>query len=478
MLEQSDYLGVDAVTLSAGVRAGDYKISEITECAIARAEAVEPSINSIVTENFDKAMDAAKKLDSNPAILQRSKLAGFPFLIKDLSTIKGFPTTLGSNLFKGSIAEHTSKIVKKYMDAGLNIFGLTNTPEFGLTITTEPIANGATRNPWNIKYSTGGSSGGASAAVAAGISPVAHATDGGGSIRIPAACCGLFGLKPSRGLTVIENKQSESWGGMSVGHVVSQSVQDSAAFLDLIKLDKPHLFPLPQTPKSFLEMLAEPPAQLQIGLQINHPFDQPLDKECIESVKQAAKLCESLGHRVDEISNPIDYGPVVSSMSKLINMYIYHRVSTKLKELEIKVDEARLEHSTQIMVKLGSGITVAEFLQARDKVFEAELILHKFHQVYDVIISPVLAKAPAKIGWLNMNSDDMKQYTQRFRQYSGFTSLYNGTGQPSMSMPIHRTNSGLPIGVMFSGAWGADLQLLRLAYQLQEAEPWPKYSNI
>lgn len=478
MIKQSDYLGVDAVALSAGIRNGDYTVTEITECAIARAESVEPLINSIVTSNYDQALELAQQFDSNPELLAKSNLAGFPFLIKDLSTVKGLPVTLGSQLFKGAIANKSSKIVEKYLDAGLNIFGLTNTPEFGLNLSTEPVANGATKNPWNLNHSTGGSSGGAAAAVAAGISPVAHATDGGGSIRIPAACCGLFGLKPSRGLTAIEANQGDSWSGMSIGHVVSQSVTDSAAFLDLITLTKPFVFPKPDSPPSYLSALNANPGKLKIGLQLKHPLDQNIDQDCLEGVNNAAKLCETLGHSVEVIEHPVDYFPVVSAMSKLINTHIYQRVNAKLAELGISLEEADLERSTKIVAKLGSKISAADFLAARDVVFDAELVMRNFHESYDMIVSPILSKTPAELGWLNMNSEDMKEYTQRFRQYSGFTALYNGTGQPSMSVPLHRTDSGVPVGVMFTGAWGSDLQLLRLAQQLEAAQPWSRFAEI
>ena len=479
MLKNEDYLGKDAVELSAGIRAGNYSVAEVTECAINRAEKVESSIHSIVTENFEQALVTAKKIDNSPEYLQKSILAGFPFLIKDLSTVKGLPATFGSNLFKGNKASISSKIVQKYLNAGLNILGLTNTPEFGLTLTTEPIANGVTRNPWNLEYSTGGSSGGAAAAVAAGISPVAHATDGGGSIRIPAACCGLFGLKPSRGLTAIENKLSDSWSGMSVGHVVSQSVRDSAAFLDIIKLEQASLFPLPAAPKSFLDKLGSETRSLKIGLQLKHPLDQAIDNDCLDGVKQAGMLCESLGHKVEEMNHPIDYGPVISAMSKLINTHVFQRVHARICQLDLTLNEADLEASTRIVAKLGSEVNAVEFLQARDLLHAAEVTMTQFHQSCDIIVSPVLTKTPAKLGWLNMNSNDMKEYTQRFRQYSGFTSIYNGTGQPSMSIPLHRSATGLPVGVMFTGPWGSDQLLLDLASQLEQSQPWPRYvSNV
>jgi len=478
VLNQSDYLGQDAVSLSAGVRNGDFTVTELTECAISRAETVEPLINSIVTRNFDESLWLAKQFDENPELLQKSNLAGFPFLIKDLSTVKGLPVTLGSKLFKGSVADYSSKIVDKYLDAGLNIFGLTNTPEFGLNLSTEPVANGITKNPWDRNHSTGGSSGAAAAAVAAGVSPAAHATDGGGRIRIPAACCGLFGLKPSRGLTSIEPKQGDSWSRMSVGHVVSQTVKDSAAFLDLITLDKPYVFPKPSSPAVFLEALKPDPGNLKIGIQLTHPLGQSIDQDCIDGINNAAKLCESLGHNVEVISHPVEYAPVVSAMAKLINTHIFQRVNAKLQTLNIELDDAELERSTKIVAKLGSKVSAAEFLAARDTIFTAEQTLAEFHQDYDVILSPVLTKTPCELGWLDMNSEDMKEYTKRFRQYSGFTALYNGTRQPSMSVPLHRTDSGLPVGIMFTGAWGSDLQLLCLAQQLESAQPWPKFAAI
>ena len=477
MLSPSDYLEQNAVSLSRGLREKEYTVEDLTISAISRAEAINPIINAIVTENYEKALTQAKYIDKNPKLLEASALAGFPFLIKDLSTVKGLPATFGSRLFKEHIAKKSSRIVESYLKAGLNIFGLTNTPEFGLTLTTEPVANGVTKNPWNTAYSTGGSSGGAAAAVAAGILPVAHATDGGGSIRIPASCCGLFGLKPSRGLTCIENDLTGSWAGMSVGHVVSQTVQDSAAFLDLITLKNAHLFPIPKNTGPFLSQIEAGSARLKIGLQLKHPFDLPIDPDCLEALDLSAKQCETLGHTVEEISTPLEYEPVVSAMSKLINTFIYRRVNNRLSELNLNLEDAQVENSTRIMAKLGSRVTAEDFIAAKDQIFNAELKLREFHKSYDLILSPVLAKTPAKLGWLDMNSDDMKNYTNSFRTYSGFTSIYNGTGQPSMSVPMKHSSKGLPIGVMFTGKWGSDLTLLQLAHELEQVNPWQRFTT-
>ena len=291
MLVKADYIGMDAIALANGIRRKEFSASEVVACAIEQAHEINPSINAIVHENFENALQQAGAVDSNPELLQKSKLAGLPFLIKDLSMVKGLPATFGSRLFEGYIAERNSNIVARYLDAGLIILGKSSSPEFGLTITTEPQSFSACRNPWNTEYSTGGSSGGAAAAVAGGILPVAHAADGGGSIRIPASCCGLFGLKPSRGLTTIEDDLAGSWGGLSVGHVVSQSVRDSAAFLDLIKITEPNLFPLPHSPASFFDALGARLPQLRIRLQLSHPTQRELDQDCIEAVQKTAQLC-------------------------------------------------------------------------------------------------------------------------------------------------------------------------------------------
>jgi len=477
MLSSDDYLGRDALSLCKGLRDKEFTAEELTLSAINRAEVVNPTINAIVTENYEKALEQAKRFDRKRDLLETSLFAGLPFLIKDLSTVNGLTATFGSRLFKNYRATKSSKIVEQYEKAGLNIFGLTNTPEFGLTLTTEPVANGKTRNPWNIDFSAGGSSGGAAAAVASGISPVAHATDGGGSIRIPASCCGLFGLKPSRGLTHIESDLTGSWAGMSVGHVVSQTVKDSAALLDVITLKEPHLFPRPNNKGPFLGQLDSKPTQLKIGILSKHPFDLPVDAECLEAVQLCANNCELLGHRVEEIEPPVNYGPISSAMSKLINTFISRRVNARLEELNLDFEAAQIENSTRLIASLGSKLTAQELVSAKDDIFTAELQFKEFYKSFDLILSPVLTKTPAKLGWLDMNSDDKKNYTERFRSYSGFTSIYNGTGQPSMSVPTIRTDNGLPVGVMLTGAWGSDSQLLQLASELEKINPWPLYTD-
>ena len=475
MLKYSDYVKLDGIAAAEGIRNKQFTSAELTACAINRAQQINPSINAIVHESFDLARKQARHFDKQPVLPKQSRVAGLPFLIKDLAEVKGLPATYGSALYENHVSHQHTNIVAKYIQAGLTILGKTNTPELGLTITTEPRTNESSRNPWNLDYSTGGSSGGAAAAVAAGIVPVAHASDGGGSIRIPASCCGLFGLKPSRGLTTTGDTLNESWGGMSVGHVLSRSVRDSAAFLDVIRLDQPHLYPLPPSPNSFYDSIHEssiPSRKLRIAAQFDHPLGATIDQDCLSAVSRAVKLCESLGHQVDEVAHPIDHGLTSRAMSRMINTYICQSVGKRAKELELPLEDCPLEASTLAMAKRGQTVSATAYVDARNCLIMAEQQLQDFYQRYDIIIQPVLSKVPAKLGWLNMDSKDLKEYGSRFTAYGGFTALANGTGQPSMSVPMHLAKSNLPIGALFTAAWGDDATLLQLATQLENAAPW------
>ena len=477
MPSENEYLAMDALALAQGLERGDFSRVELAACAIARAQQRNPALNAIVLPLYEQALEHARTLDETAEA--PGPLAGVPFLLKDLSDLQGAGTSYGSELFKNYVAKSSSPTVQLYEAAGLTILGKTNTPEFGLTLTTEPVAIGPTRNPWNTDYSTGGSSGGAAAAVAAGIVPVAHASDGGGSIRIPASCCGLFGLKPSRGLTQAGALLSENWSGMAVEHVVSRSVRDSAALLDLIALPAgQHLFARPPAPVSFLAALEQPCPRLRIGIQDTHPMGQTLDDDCVAAVQAAAALCESLGHSVEPFSHPLDYEALNSAMSRIICVHVYRSLQRGLRHFDIGLDAAPIERSTCVMAKHGADTPAVDYLAARDLLRVAERRMAAVHEQVDVIVSPVLARATARLGWLDMNSEDQREYVSRFRQYSGFTSIYNGTGQPSMSVPLHRTGRNLPVGVMFTAAWGGDLRLLQLARQLEATAPWPLMASL
>jgi amidase len=478
VLTTSEYLELDALDLSRGLRNKDFSCCEVMHAAIDRASVVNPTLNAVLSPNYDQAMSQAQAFDQNPEIYQQSLLAGLPFLIKDLATVKGLVTGFGSRLYNGVVSQQNAKIVHRYIDAGLIVIGKTNTPEFGLTLTTEPVANGATKNPWNLGFSTGGSSGGAAAAVASGILPVAHATDGGGSIRIPAANCGLVGFKPSRGLTTIEDEIAGCWSGMSVGHVVSQTVRDSAAFLDVITLSKPHLFPKPHSPAAFLDELNIEPRPLTVGIQLTPPMGQQIHSDCIGGVQKAAKYLSDLGHSVTEINHPVDYKHVTSATGKIINIHVYQSVKKRLSELGLTIESSQLESSSKLMATIGSKISADDYITALDTLKRAAALMHEFHKTCDIIISPVLSMPPAPLGWLDMNSDDLAEYGDKYKHYSGFSALYNATGQPSLSLPLHQNSQGLPIGVMLTANWGEDALLLQLARQLETAYPWPRRAPL
>lgn len=477
MLNLEDYLALDAIALGAGIAAGEFSAAEVTECAVARAQAVNPALNAIIHSDYDTARERARTQS-----LGQSPLAGVPFLIKDLSPAAGLPVNFGSALFKDHVAQQHAKIVQRYADAGLNILGKTNTPEWGLTLTTEPVLSGACHNPWHLSHSTGGSSGGAAAAVASGIVPAAHASDGGGSIRIPAANCGLFGLKPSRGLTVIEGSLAECWSGFSVGHVVSQTVRDSAAFLDLITLSGHGLFanPLPHcTPDHFTQCLSPGELQpLRIALVDSHPTGETIAPEVQEALKVAGRLLEELGHTVEITAHPADHAEAGAAMSKIIGTHVLQSLKPRLESLGLGLDEAPVELSTKVMAKGGAKVSAVDYVAARDTLSETQQTMSEFHRHYDIVVSPVLSLPPAPLGWLDMNAADMQDYARKFREYSGFTALYNGTGAPSMSVPLHQSQAGLPIGVMFSAEWGQDALLLQLARQLEQAAPWPRRAPL
>jgi len=458
---------MDASAMAEGIRTAQFTPRELLDCAIEQAQKLNPRLNAINTPCFEQA---SAILDALPA---DTAMGGLPFLIKDLSDLKDIPTHKGSALFADFVPNQSATIVERFLQAGMIPIGKSNTPELGLTITTEPVATGITRNPWNLHHSTGGSSGGAAAAVAAGIVPVAHATDGGGSIRIPASCCGLVGLKPSRGLTLIEPGLAESWSGMSVGHVLSRSVRDCAKFLELISLDKPLLYPMPTAPRDFTAQLGAGPGPLQIAVQTWHPFGEAVDQDCIDAVNTAARLCESLGHSVTELDTKPDYRAAAKAMNSLIALHTFQALNTRVKELQLSLDTAPMETSTRQMAQYGASLGIDDYTQAIETLHRVGREMDALHERYDAVLSPVLAKTPATLGWLDMNSEKATTYINRYKSYGGFTALHNGTGQPALSVPMSSTADSLPIGVMFSAAWGGDLTLLQLAAQIESARPWP-----
>ncbi|OGP51006.1 MAG: hypothetical protein A2Y79_00185 [Deltaproteobacteria bacterium RBG_13_43_22] len=465
-----EYENYDALELAQLVRKGDISAEELLEAAVNRVEKRNPKLNAVVTKMYDQARA------SIASGLPKGPLKGVPFLLKDLGVYyKGVPTTYGCRMFTEAIPDHDSELVARYRKAGLVIFGKTNTPEFGLTVSTEPRLFGPCCNPWNPARTSGGSSGGAAAAVASGMVPAAHASDGGGSIRIPASCCGLFGLKPTRGRISMGPDAGEGWAGMSVHHVISRTVRDSAAFLDATAgaaPGDPYRAPIPKGP--FLDEVGKPTGRLKIAFTTTPPSGVSTDQECIKATHEVAKLCEELGHQVEEKAPIVDQKALGPAAVNIINVSTLGLLESKVKELGRELLPEDVENVTWRGVENGKILSAIDYFNSVQTLHRIGRQVARFFMDYDVLLSPVLLKPPILLGKLNMMTSDMKQYGQELSGFFGFTSLFNATGQPSMSVPLYWTADHLPVGLQFTGRFGEEALLFRLASQLETARPWRK----
>ena len=463
-----DVTKYDGLGFADLVRRKEVTPAELLEAAIARAEAANPALNAIITRLYDEARAAiAAGLPSGP-------FTGVPYLLKDLGALyTGAPTSYGSALFDGNIADHDSEITARMKRAGLVIFGKTNTPEMGLSPSTEPKRFGATKNPWNLAYSAGGSSGGAAAAVASGIVPMAHATDGGGSIRIPASCCGLFGMKPTRARNPLGPDAGEGWGGASVGHAVTWSVRDSAALLDATAgpdVGDPYWAPPPAGP--FLAEVGRAPGRLRIALTTAAFNDHAVDPECADAARAAAKLCESLGHTVEEARPQIDAQALGLAVRIVIGANVRAALEARAAALGRPLAETDVERVTWGRVLEGVKFTAWEYARSIGIIHRTGRAVARFFTTYDVLLSPTMCRPPQRLGVLNMSSTDDAAYLDAVLASVGFTSLFNNSGNPAMSVPLATSRDGLPIGIQFAGRFGDEATLFRLAGQLEAASPW------
>ena len=440
---------------------------ELLNAVRQRVELLNPKLNALCHLFFDKAGAQIKQdLGTGP-------FRGVPFALKDLGMyLTGTITSAGSRVWKNSVAELDSTLVSRYKQAGLVIFGKTNSPELGLTTTTESILFGQTRNPWNLERTPGGSSGGSAALVASRILPMAHGSDGGGSIRVPASCCGIFGFKPTRGRVPLGPTQFESWNGCSHHHALTISVRDSAALLDATcgqELGSPFFSPAPSRP--FLKEIETDPGNLRIAVVTATPSGTPLDPQCEKAALGAAKLCESLGHKVEESRLPIDNALMRGAVLTVVQVSIARVLDDASSTLGRAVTEQEVEAVTWARMQAGRNASSVTYSRAIATLHQIGLAMAKFHQGYDIVLSPTLAKPPVPLGVLSL-SQDLARFLKEAVEFSPYTALYNVTGQPSMSVPLHWTPDGLPIGVMFSGRFGEDAVLFRLAAQLERTEPW------
>jgi amidase len=484
-----EYEQYDGLGLGELVRKKEVTPEELCEAAIERIEKINPEINAVITPMFDKARAAAKELTPE------GPFAGVPFLLKDLmAAFAGVPLNNGCKGLRNYIPDYDSELVKRFKIAGVNVLGKTNTPEFGLVAYTEPELHGPTRNPWNTDHTPGGSSGGSAAAVASGMVPLASGGDGGGSIRIPCSCCGLFGLKPTRGRTPTGPDYGELWEGAAIEHVITRSVRDSAAMLDATcapDLGAPYIIQQPVRP--YLDEVEREPGKLRIAFNSQSPLGTTVHPDIVKATLETALMLQKLGHDVDEDVPEVDGRSLALSY---LSMY-FGEVAADIDELGgvlgRKACPEDVETLTWTLGMLGRATSAFSFVKAIRMWGQASRIMARFHERYDVYLTPTMAHPPIRVGALKLkplekvalrmvNTLGMGKLLKRTGiveklaienlSKTPFTQLANFTGQPAMSVPLQWTSDGLPCGMHFMTRMGDEATLFRLARQLEETKPW------
>ncbi|MBX3483397.1 amidase [Phenylobacterium sp.] len=463
-----DYRRHDAVGLAELVARREVTPGELLDAAQARMAEVNPTLNAVIVDLDEEARAAIA------AGLPEGPLRGVPYPIKDISVhMKGVTTGAGARLFKHAApAAADSAIVAAYRRAGLVLFGKTNTPEFGIATVTEPVSYGPTLNPWNHGHTPGGSSGGAAAAVASGIVPAAHGSDGGGSIRTPASCCGLFGLKPSRGRVSLA-PAGEGWGGLSVQHALTRSVRDSAVLLDIAcqpQPGDPYWLDPPQTP--FLAEVGRDPGRLRIGFTTAALAWGELMPENVKAVRDAATLCAALGHHVEEATPDVDFQQMALHGNTAVSAATAANLENEAARRGAPIRPEEVETLTWLIYQNGLAFSGVQVAQAIQHLHALSRQLAAFFERYDVLLLATNAKPPVPKGSIDMNAADLSDYAERLYSFIPNTQPFNVGGQPAMSVPLAWTDDGLPVGVQFAARGGGEATLFRLAGQLERAQPW------
>jgi amidase len=466
-----EYASYDALGLAELVRNKQVAAAELRDCAMEAIELLNPAINAIVATTPEEAANALAR-DAGDA-----PFAGVPFLIKDLGVAyAGVPSEGGCRLLKDMIAPHDSELATRHKRAGFVTIGRTNTPEIGNNASTEPLANGPTRNPWDVRRSAGGSSGGAAAAVAAGITPIAHASDGGGSIRVPASNCGVFGLKPTRGRNPSGPDLDELLFGLVNDHAVSRTVRDSAAMLDATagrEIGSRVFIPPPMG--SFLAASKHDPRRLRIAFTVQPPRNGGrAHADCAAMIADVAALCHDLGHEVVEGAPDIDLSEVSHVFLVLAAVAVRQMVAAIRQFTGRQANHDSLEATTLKILEFGESCTAADLAGAFDVLHRICRSLGAFFTSCDVWLSPVLAIPPPALGYLNGDDASLSgmEWISKIMTVCPYTAMFNQSGQPAMSVPLHWNADGLPIGSQFAGHLGAEETLFSLAGQLERARPW------
>ncbi len=488
-MRHDEYAAHDALDLAELVRSGEVTPSELVEAAIARTDEVNPTLNAVVHRMDGTAREvAAGDLPDGP-------FRGVPFLVKDMDGhLADEPCTFSSRALHDYVPNHDSELFARYRQAGVVFLGKTNCPEFGIFGVTEPEFRGPARNPWNPDHTPGGSSGGSAAAVAAGIVPVAHAGDGGGSIRIPASACGLFGLKPSRGRTPLGPSEGEAWHGLVSRHVVSRTVRDSAAFLDATQgADTGSPYAAPPN-GAFLAAVGREPGRLRIGFSTQSMLGRSTDPECDAAVEATAQLLADLGHEVVPVELPIDRSGLAHAYLTIVAACIGRMVADTEEMTGRRPNPDDFEAPTWFLRQ------VSDVISARDLEHTLHLVAQTtrrlgslFEDQIDMHLSATMPYPPVRVGELDTSSVEkvglrvlrtlpinvgpvlrtvLAQLAENSLEKAANTQVWNMTGQPAMSLPLHWTPEGLPVGVQIAGAFGAEEQMFSLAGQVEAAQPW------
>ncbi|MGO4831764.1 amidase [Rhizobiaceae sp. 2RAB30] len=464
----AEYADFDGLGLAELVRVKAVKPEEILHAAWRAIDALNPRINAVVASMREIAeRDIGRGLPSG-------RFQGVPIVLKDEYLFyAGFPCDFSSRLGRGTTMPYDSTLVKRYAAAGLVITAKTNLPEFGASVTTEPLAKGACNNPWDLGRTVGGSSGGSAAAVASGMVPVAYANDGAGSIRIPASCTGTFGMKPTRGRTPTGPADGEYWNGLVVQHAITRTVRDSAALLDVSEGWEPgSLYPAPPKPRPYLDEVTTPPGRLKIAFSTRSPSGTAVHPDCVAATEQAARLCAELGHEVIEDAPDYDGQQLADHIADLLAIHLAQGIDALSAHHGLPASESLIERAHYDLSEHGRGLSALDMLAALQHFGGLARQVAPFFERYDAWLTPTLGSPPVEHGHITTNDPDWRRYVERYFAFVPFTPLANATGAPSMTLPLHHGADGLPVGVMFTGRFGDEGTLFRLAGQMERASPW------
>ena len=468
----TDTTWLDATAQADLVRRGDVSSAELVDAAIERVEKVNPEINAVIHERFDRARAEAASPADGP-------FKGVPYVLKDLVAMsEGDPHHGGFQGVKdaGWMGDFDSELVKRFRAAGLICVGKSNTPELGLVPSTEPLAYGPSRNPWDTTRSTGGSSGGSAAAVAAGMVAIGHANDGGGSIRIPASECGLVGLKPSRGRVPLFPAVAEAWGGLVAELAVTRSVRDTAAILDAVSAPYPGSLHTPPAPaRPYADEVGADPGRLRIGLLIDAPDGAtPTHPDCVAAAQHAARLLESAGHTVELLDGAgFHYPEFVDHFLPCYSVWTANDVELYGTRIGRPLTEADMEPHTWALAEMGRAVTGQQYHANLNGLHRISAQIQSWWaNGWDLLLTPTIPEPPPTLGQFTATPDNPLGPVFRAALVVPYTAPFNVTGQPAVSLPLHWSDAGLPIGVQLVAEYGREDVLIRVASQLEQAEPW------